>query len=92
MHLASWPQAPTWWQNARAEEEGQALLDLLKQVRRYKAEQGLSVGAELEQLELSVCPDLKGMLEAALVDLKSATRARELTFAPRETEVGLSLM
>ncbi|GHO55346.1 class I tRNA ligase family protein [Ktedonobacter robiniae] len=80
LHLASWPQAPAWWQSARAEADGQALLDLLKQVRRYKAEQGLSVGAELERLELSVRSDLKDMLEAALVDLKSATRARELIF------------
>ncbi|GHO55330.1 valine--tRNA ligase [Ktedonobacter robiniae] len=91
LHLASWPQAPAWWQSARAEADGQALLDLLKQVRRYKAEQGLSVGAELERLELSIRPDLKDMLETALVDLKSATRARELLFTPQEMEAGVSL-
>ncbi|GHO50020.1 valine--tRNA ligase [Ktedonospora formicarum] len=90
LHLTRWPQAPAWWHDARAEEEGMALLEILRQVRRYKAEQGLSVGAEFEGLTIRASTMLAPILQCALIDLKSATRAREPRVAPSEELSDLS--
>ncbi|HLZ62709.1 MAG TPA: valine--tRNA ligase [Ktedonosporobacter sp.] len=92
IHNASWPVAHPAWLDPEAEEAGKALLELLRQVRRHKAEQGLSVGAELGTLHISASPALYGALEAALVDLKSATRARTIVLLGngKETDAQIS--
>ena len=59
---------------------------MLKQVRRYKAEQGLSVGAELGELRISTSPEQRALFEATQVDLKSATRAKAITFCDDATK------
>lgn len=78
IHCASWPATHPEWRDDEAEAIGVSMLECLKQVRRYKAEHDLSVGAELEQLTLSVATPLLSAFEAALQDLRSATRARQL--------------
>ncbi len=80
IHRSSWPQLHEGWIDENAEAFGKTLLELLKQVRRYKAEQGLSVGAELESLHISTQIGQKASLEEVLVDVKSATRAKAITF------------
>ena len=54
------------------------LLDLLRQVRRYKAERSLSVSTELDMLHISAPGSFHQSLSTVLVDLKSATRARQI--------------
>ena len=63
-----------------AEAIGDTLLELLRRVRRYKAERGQSVGAELASLRISghLRPAQRASLEMAMVDLKSATRAKQI--------------
>lgn len=78
IHIADWPVPDMHWIDAEAEEIGNALLELLRQVRRYKAGQGLSVGAEIAHLTISTSPERAIALHAALIDLKSATRAKEI--------------
>jgi valyl-tRNA synthetase len=90
IHLTAWPVLHERWIDAEAEEAGQALLEVLRQVRRYKAEQGLSVGAELATLTINVPSKLYSALHAALVDLKSATRAREIILEEYDQELGMS--
>jgi valyl-tRNA synthetase len=80
IHCSAWPQAHPDWIDAEAEEIGKTVLDLLHQVRRYKAEQGLSVGAELEALHISLPQEQRAALEEMIVDLKSATRAKQIVF------------
>ena len=79
IHRSPWPEARNEWINAEAEEAGKAILELLHQARRYKAEHNLSVGAELATLHFSVRSTLLPALRYALIDLKSATRARDIT-------------
>jgi valyl-tRNA synthetase len=79
IHRSSWPAQHSEWLDAQAEETGKTLLELLHQVRRYKAENGLSVGAELAALHIHAQPDQRSALQAMMVDLKSATRARSIT-------------
>ena len=75
IHLSSWPAEQPLWMDTPSEEAGKALLDILRQVRRYKAEYGLSVGAELASLCIHIAPEQRATIEQMLVDIKSATRA-----------------
>ena len=84
IHLATWPVARHDWQDAGAEEAGKTLLEIVRQVRRYKAEHGLSVSAELPTLQISAPATLRPTLEEAAIDLRSSTRARALVFMPAE--------
>ncbi len=70
IHISAWPTEHPEWIDEHAEEFGKTLLELLHNVRRYKAEHGLSVGAELEELHITA------QQASALIDLKSATRAK----------------
>lgn len=78
IHLSSWPTDHPEWLDPEAEEIGKKLLELLRQVRRRKAERGLSVGAELEGLHIRMQPEQRSALEMALTDLRSATRAKRI--------------
>ena len=78
IHRSSWPDAHREWIDAEAEETGKTILELLHQVRRYKAEHNLSVGAELATMHFSVQAALQPAVTSALIDLKSATRARNI--------------
>ncbi len=78
LHRTVWPSAPAEWIDPVAEELGEMVLEILRQVRRYKAEQGWSVGAALEMLHISVPPEHHTALSRLLVDLQSATRAKQI--------------
>jgi valyl-tRNA synthetase len=78
IHISSWPSEHPEWINPEAEEMGKTLLELLHQVRRHKAERGLSIAAQLESLRISATPTQRPLLEAALIDIQSATRAKDI--------------
>lgn len=80
IHIAQWPQEHPEWLDAQAETLGTTLLEILRQVRRYKAEHGLSVGAELEALSINMHPAEHAAFNQILTDLKSATRAKQIAF------------
>jgi valyl-tRNA synthetase len=88
LHLSAWPIVQPTWQDQQAEADGMLLLELLRQVRKYKAERGLSVGAELATLHIDAPPEARQFLIVATVDIKSATRACTLFFSaqPHEAE------
>ncbi|MDQ2903818.1 MAG: valine--tRNA ligase [Chloroflexota bacterium] len=92
IHHASWPAQHPAWLDEEVEASGEALLELLSQVRRYKAGRGLSVGAQLETLHVEVPSALLTTLQAALVDLKSAVRVRHVILTASErNELAMSL-
>jgi valyl-tRNA synthetase len=86
VHLARWPKAPANWADDATEAAGATLLELLGEVRRYKAERGLSVGAELAELRIAASPERRAALEGALVDLQGATRARAVHLEDLQVE------
>ncbi|HTK07811.1 MAG TPA: valine--tRNA ligase [Ktedonobacteraceae bacterium] len=88
LHLSAWPTAQPAWLDQQAEGAGTALLAILHQVRKYKAEHGLSIGAELATLRLSVPPALRSSLEATMLDLKGATRAHTVSFEDPQASEG----
>lgn len=78
IHVSAWPAAPAAWIDPLAEEQGELFVDILRQVRRYKAGQKLSAGAELEMLYVTIPSEHHPIFTNMLVDLKSATRARHI--------------
>ena len=83
IHRARWPEAPAEWSDDAAEAAGAVLLELLGEVRRFKAERRLSVGAELAELRIAATSGRRAALAAALVDLQGATRARAIVLEER---------
>lgn len=81
IHSALWPAEQRAWFDEAAEATGKTMLTILGAVRRYKAEQGLSVASQLQHLQiLTTSAEELQILEAAACDLRSATRAQELAF------------
>jgi valyl-tRNA synthetase len=78
LHVAAWPEAPTSWSDHSAEELGNAIVEMLGDVRRYKTEADLSVGAELATLRITAPPLLIDAMRGCLTDLRSATRAQHI--------------
>ncbi len=84
IHRTRWPVADEALIDDEAETAGEALVAIATAARRYKSERGLSLGAELAALHLATDdPALAAALRAAETDLRSVTRAREITFAER---------
>lgn len=85
IHIAAWPTPHSEWIDEQAEDIGKILLALLHQVRRYKAEQNMSVGAEIPALRIVVRPAIRALLAESSIDIKSATRAREIVLEEHGT-------
>jgi valyl-tRNA synthetase len=75
IHLAPWPLADAAWSDDEAERTGALILEVLAQVRRYKAQSGLSVGAPLASMRVDAPAWALDLLLASVQDLRSATRA-----------------
>jgi len=87
IHISSWPEAQSAEIDAEAEAIGDTLLKILRDVRRYKADRGLSVGAELETLPIRVPLEQREAVAMALPDLRSATRAKSIVVEERGRKV-----
>jgi valyl-tRNA synthetase len=82
IHLARWPTAHPGWADPSAEEAGEALIQIVEAVRRWKAERQLSVGAPIVELRLDCATALADPLGGAVLDLRSATRAQRIEITP----------
>jgi valyl-tRNA synthetase len=79
IHRAPWPQVDEPLMDAEAEAIGERLVELATAARRYKSTRNLSLGTELTRLRLATSePTLLQALEAAIPDLMSVTRAKEI--------------
>ena len=78
IHTARWPQAHPAWASDEAARIGEAILEIVDQVRRWKSDRQLSVGAPLAAVRVA-CPDgLSEALAGATVDLCGVSRAEQL--------------
>ncbi len=87
IHVAAWPELYSEWVDPQAEAIGGDLLEILRLVRRYKADHGLSVGSELNSLRVTHSRPLHSALATATIDLKSATRARTILFVSLDAPI-----
>ena len=82
IHRAHWPVADAALEDDAAETVGQLLVEIATAVRRYKSEHNLSLGTELDRLQLAVVDRSRfhlATLSEGMSDLKSITRARQIT-------------
>src|SRR4029079_11026804 len=71
----------------QAERAGAALLAITGGARRFKSARQLGLGAELAGLAIVVeHADLRQALEQSRADIRSVTRAREITLAAQQDE------
>jgi valyl-tRNA synthetase len=79
IHTSRWPIANESLLSATADAAGEALIEIATAVRRYKSESNISLGAELERLQLATTDaSIARMLEDAMADIMSVTRARQV--------------
>lgn len=83
IHNACWPRADEALIDERADEAGELLVELATAVRRYKSEASISLGTELQRLQLATeDAGVATMLRQARPDIQSVTRAREIEVSP----------
>ncbi len=84
IHLSAWPETNPVLEDADAEQIGEILVRIATAARRYKSEHNLSLGTELDRLQLAAGdPTLIIALREAAQDLISITRARQIEVIPR---------
>jgi valyl-tRNA synthetase len=86
IHTTPWPVAHADWVDPAAEQLGEALIAIGAAVRRYKTSQRLGMGTRLAHIQIG-CDDasLAFLLERSALDLRSLTRAEQLTFSADRT-------
>jgi valyl-tRNA synthetase len=79
IHQAIWPAGHAAWGDVEAEAFGEEIIAIATEVRRYKSNHQLSLGAEFAQLILVTDNKTAEMnLRRSYDDLQSVTRAREI--------------
>jgi valyl-tRNA synthetase len=79
LHNTSWPIADESLIDKVAEEASEAIIEIATAVRRYKSESNISLGTELQRLQLATSePSLISLLHEATKDIMSVTRARKV--------------
>jgi valyl-tRNA synthetase len=81
IHISAWPQADDTLIDEPAERAGEALLAITASVRRWKSARKVGLGAELASVVIALDDTgLRAALEQSRADIRSVTRAREITF------------
>lgn len=79
IHTARWPIVDESLVSEAAEAAGEALIEIATAVRRYKSESNISLGTELQRLQLATTEsEIAHMLQEARPDIMSVTRARQI--------------
>jgi valyl-tRNA synthetase len=79
IHISTWPSSIHIPVDIKAEDIGKVLVEIATVVRRFKSEQNLSLGTELDRLQLITDQStIAENLRAASIDIKSITRARSI--------------
>jgi valyl-tRNA synthetase len=82
IHLSSWPQTCPERETYSLADQGELLISIASAVRRYKSENALSLGSELQRLQIvTTDAEIAGILLDARSDIGSVTRARVVEFA-----------
>lgn len=79
IHRLNWNRYTRFNLAANALTGGEEFIELATQIRRYKSEQGISLGAELKDIELCCTEENLPFLKKAAADLKAVLRAEKLT-------------
>ena len=87
LHKLPWPSVDQSLHDKLAERTGATLVAIATAVRRHKSELGISLGAELELVEVIASDEaLASELSAAFEDLSSVTRANDIRIWTAEAD------
>jgi len=80
IHLTCWPEREAMPEGAAfAERAGNAAVQIISIIRRFKTERNLSIKAPIERLIIRGHPDNHRLLSAALDDLKAVGNVQDLS-------------
>ena len=89
IHISQWPMANEAFVDEEADAAGETLIEVATAVRRYKSESNISVGTQLQRLQLATDqPVIAEMLQAAKADIMSVTRTKQVEVS-RSLDPGL---
>jgi valyl-tRNA synthetase len=92
IHLAGWPRPEARYIDKAAEKFGEALVGIATTARRFKSERNLPLGSEINRVKLAaVNPADARLLQEALADLQSVTRARDILILD-QPELGMEAL
>ncbi|MFQ5888197.1 MAG: class I tRNA ligase family protein, partial [Candidatus Hydrothermarchaeales archaeon] len=77
IHISSWPRVEESLIDKDAEEKGQIIVDTISHIRRYKAENGLPLNYELEDVKIYAKDEAAKLLEEEKDTLEGAIRLIE---------------
>jgi valyl-tRNA synthetase len=79
LHRSHWPEGDPTWADELADRFGEALVETISIVRRYKSERHLPLATEIERLQITTDDHtLRDQLNDIKPDLMSATRALQI--------------
>jgi len=79
LHRSHWPEGDPSWEDELADRFGEALVEAITTVRRYKSERHLPLATEISRLQITASDQtLHDQLHDIVIDLMSATRAKEV--------------
>ena len=81
IHVSSWPKVQPEWSNKNAEELGEFIVDIVKQVRKYKTTESLALNTEITELSITCDRVLQPSIQKAFIDIQSATRSHSICFS-----------
>ena len=93
IHLSAWPIVNPKLEDDFAEQVGAILVEIAIAVRRYKSENSLSLGTELQRLELSTNnAKISAQLANARGDLLSITRAAQIDISNNSSQESTTVL
>ncbi len=87
IHISEWPKADELLINEEIEKAGDAAVEIISAVRKFKSEKQISLKVELSKLTIECEPELKDKLELMRDDIKATTRAKKIEFGIGEVSV-----
>lgn len=82
IHLFNWYRYTNFCLSSGSLSGGEEFIELATQIRRYKSEHGISLGAELQAIEMRCTASNLSFLQNAAGDLQAVTRAQQLYLLP----------
>jgi valyl-tRNA synthetase len=84
VHQTSWPKSNEEFMIQENVDNGNLFVEVVKQVRKFKAEKQISMKEELSNIVISCSQQTKDFIENSLQDLKNVTSIKEIVFEINE--------
>ena len=81
---AKWPTADPGLLDKDAEEIGEIAKDIIGQIRKYKSDKGVSLGSDLEAVEITCGPEYIDKLELIRPDIEGTGKIKKLELTASE--------